>query len=114
MKIKIGQIGTGHAHASGKMATYRQSPDFEVVGVVENDPALKERAQAAAVYRDLPFLTTEELLNTPGLQAVAVETKVRDLLASDEKCLVAGKHIHIDKPAGESLAALQRLLSLAA
>ncbi|MCP4512986.1 MAG: gfo/Idh/MocA family oxidoreductase, partial [Fuerstiella sp.] len=37
-KIKVGQIGTKHAHASGKMATFRRFPDlFEVVGVVEAD-----------------------------------------------------------------------------
>ena len=32
MKIKYGQIGVGHAHAN-KMAVYRQSADWEVVGV---------------------------------------------------------------------------------
>ena len=34
-KIKIGQIGVGHAHASGKMRVYRASKEFEIVGVVE-------------------------------------------------------------------------------
>ena len=35
-RIRIGQIGTKHAHASGKMATMRKfSDDYEVVGVVE-------------------------------------------------------------------------------
>src|SRR5689334_19442291 len=28
-RIKIGQIGVGHAHAT-KLAAYRQSPDYEV------------------------------------------------------------------------------------
>ena len=43
--IKIGQIGTGHSHASGKMRVYRASPDFEVVGIVETDPLLRTAAE---------------------------------------------------------------------
>ncbi len=37
-KIKIGQIGTGHAHASGVFSQLRQTDDFEIVGIVENTP----------------------------------------------------------------------------
>ena len=33
-RVKIGQIGTTHAHAS-KLEVYRRSPDYEVVGIVE-------------------------------------------------------------------------------
>ena len=45
-KIKIGQIGVGHAHAAGKMDVYRKSPEYEVVGVVEPDEKLKRQAEA--------------------------------------------------------------------
>ena len=48
-------------------------------------------------------MTQEQLLNVPGLQAVLVETRVRDLLDTAEACVAAGKHVHLDKPAGESL-----------
>ncbi len=113
MKIKYGQIGVGHAHAN-KIAVYRQSPDWEVVGVVEPDPELRRRAEKDPLYRDLPFMTREQLLNTPGLQVVGVETLVRDLLDTAETCLAAGMHIHLDKPAGESLPQFQRLLDEAA
>src|SRR5712691_2378798 len=113
MKIKYGQIGVGHAHAN-KIAVYRQSPDWEVVGVVEPDPELRRRAEKDPLYRDLPFMTREQLFNTPGLQVVGVETLVRDLLDTAETCLAAGMHIHLDKPAGESLPQFQRLLDEAA
>ena len=113
MKIKYGQIGVGHAHAN-KIAVYRQSPDWEVVGVVESDPELRRRAEKDPLYRDLPFMTREQLFNTPGLQVVGVETLVRDLLDTAETCLAAGMHIHLDKPAGESLPQFQRLLDEAA
>src|SRR3954451_20896358 len=78
-RIQIGQIGVGHAHAS-KLAAYRRSADYEVVGVVEPDEALRKRAEATAAFRDVKWLSREQLLDTPGLQAVLVETRVADLL----------------------------------
>jgi predicted dehydrogenase len=112
-RIKIGQIGVGHAHA-GKLSVYRQSADYEVVGIAEPDAELRRRAETQAVYRDLPWMTQEQLLNVPGLQAVLVETRVRDLLNTAEVCVAAGKHVHLDKPAGESLPQFRRLLEAAA
>jgi predicted dehydrogenase len=112
-RIRVGQIGVGHAHAS-KLAVYRASPDYEVVGVVEPDGALRSQAEQTAPFRGLKWLTREQLLGTPGLQAVLVETRVRDLLANAEACVSAGPHVHIDKPAGESLPQLQRILDRAA
>ena len=41
--------------------------DFDVVGVVEPDPALRARAEKSGVYKDLKWMTQEQLLNTPGL-----------------------------------------------
>ena len=112
-KIKIGQIGVGHAHAS-KLSVYRASPDYEVVGIVEPDQDLKRRAETQAPYRDLTWMTQEQLLNVPGLEAVLVETRVRDLLGTAEACIAAGLHIHLDKPAGESLPQFERILESAA
>ena len=109
-KIRIGQIGTAHAHAGGKMDTLRASPDFEVVGIVEDDPARRAAAEKSATYAGLTWMSEEQLLNAPGLRAVAVETEVKQLLATAARCISAGKHLHLDKPAGESLPALRRLL----
>lgn len=111
--IKVGQIGVGHAHAT-KLAVYRRSPDYEVVGLVEPDPELRRRAEDNEAFRGLPWLTREQLLDTPGLQAVLVETRVRDLLENAAACVAAGKHVHIDKPAGESLPQFRALLDDAA
>ncbi len=108
-KIKIAQIGTGHPHAGGKMNTYRSSPDFEMVCVAEPDPALRSRAEKSSVYKDLPFVSVEKLLNTPGLKAVAIETEPEDLLIYAEKATDAGYHIHVDKPAGQSFPHFKRI-----
>src|SRR5688500_5482990 len=87
-KIKVGQIGVGHAHAT-KLEVYRKSDDYEVVGIVEPDKELRERAGGVAAYRDVPWLTEEQLLGVPGLQVVLVETRVRDLLATAARCVAA-------------------------
>jgi predicted dehydrogenase len=113
--IKVGQIGTAHAHASGKMATLRKlSRDFEVVGVVEPDPELRRECQDVSAYRGLKWISEDELLSTPGLQAVAVETAVADLVPTAARCIDAGMHIHLDKPAGESLSEFKRVMDQAA
>ena len=110
--IKVGQIGVGHAHAT-KLSVYRESSDYEVVGIVEPDEALRTTAQGNKAYQGLPWMTQEQLLNTEGLQVVLVETRVRDLLDVAETCVAAGKHIHLDKPAGESLPQFRNILESA-
>lgn len=61
---------------------------WEVVGVAAKDKA----------YDGVPLLTEEQLLGTPGLKAVAVETRVEDSCATALRCIQAGKHVHLDKP----------------
>ncbi len=113
-RIKVGQIGTAHAHASGKLQTVRKLADeFEVVGVVEPDAGLRRKAAENNAYRDIRWLSEEELLATRGLDAVLVETEVKQLLSTAKRCIDAGLSIHLDKPAGESLADFRRLLRVA-
>jgi predicted dehydrogenase len=112
-RIKIGQIGVGHVHAY-KLSVYRASTDYEVVGVVEPDQELRLQAEKETAYRGLPWMTQEQLLNVSGVQAVLVETRVRDVLNVAAACVEAGKHIHLDKPPGESIHHLRRILDIAA
>ena len=112
-KIRICQIGTAHGHAAGKLGTYRKSSDYEVVGLVEPDVKLRQQAESHSEFRDIPWMTVEQLLNVPDLQAVAIETEPRFLLSYAETCIDAGKHVHLDKPAGESLVQFRRILDKA-
>ena len=110
-RIRIGQLGTEHHHASAKMATLRKLIDhYEVVGVVEPDPAIRKKRENEAAYRGLKWMTEEELFNTKGLKAVAVETEVCDLTPAGMRCIQAGMHIHLDKPGGETLDPFKQLL----
>lgn len=80
---------------------------------MEPDAALREKARSQPAFRDLRWMSREELLDVPGLEAVLVETEVRDLLNAAELCVAAGKHVHLDKPAGTSLPQYRRLLDAA-
>jgi predicted dehydrogenase len=113
-RIKIGQIGVAHAHAAGKMSALRALSDcYDVVGVAERDPQLRKRCENRDPYVGLKWMTEEQLLGARGLRAVAVETEIRDLVPTAARCVAAGVHVHLDKPAGESLPAFQELLDAA-
>lgn len=108
-KIKVGQIGVAHGHAT-KLSVYRESPDYDVVGVVEPNQELRKRFQHHPAFKDLPWMTQDELLGQSGLKVVLVETSPKDNLAVARACVAAGKHIHLDKPAGESLVEFEKIL----
>jgi predicted dehydrogenase len=112
-KIKIAQIGTGHMHAYKIGTLHKLSDLFEVVAVADDDPKQREINENKGLYKDLPWMSTEELLAIPGLQAVLVETEEHDPLPYALRCVKAGKHVHLDKPAGESLADFKRILDIA-
>jgi predicted dehydrogenase len=110
--IKIGQIGMGHNHGAAKMQTFRKFPElFEIVGIApESDEWLEKRGGLAA-YEGLPILTEEALL--ARCDAVLVETEIPLLTATAQKCVDAGKHILMDKPASGTLAEFRKLLDTA-
>jgi len=112
-KIKIGQIGICHEHASGKIGALRKLSDlYEVVGVVDDRSTTAARFAGDNLdpYKGLTWLTEEELFAIPDLQAVAVETPNMDLVPTAIRCMERGLHLHMDKPAGDDLALFGRLL----
>ncbi|MHB8995492.1 MAG: Gfo/Idh/MocA family protein [Armatimonadota bacterium] len=107
-RIKIGQIGVRHEHASGKMDALRRLSDlYEVVGVVAEAGAAEV---AHPTYEGLERMTEEELFSVPGLQAIAVETDMTELVATATRCMERGLHMHLDKPGGEALEPFRQLL----
>lgn len=96
-KIKIGQIGLAHAHGEGKMHAVRKFPElFEVVGFSESNDELVKKSAEKDTYKGLSRMSEEELLSK--VDAVLVECEIKRLTEVAEKCIRAGKHIHLDKP----------------
>ncbi len=112
--LRVGMIGTAHSHASGKFAALRELPEhFEIVGLVEPDEKRRTALDKSVVYRDVSRMPEAELFKIPDLQAVVVETAVRDLVPTGQRVVDAGFHLHLEKPAGESLPEFEKLLNTA-
>lgn len=111
-KIKIGQIGIGHNHGGAKMAAVRKFPElFEVVGWSEENEEWVKRRGNNPEYADLPRLSADEVIAKSD--AVLVETDVWNLTETAQKCVDAGCHIHMDKPASGTLGEYRHLLDTA-
>ncbi len=112
-KIKIGQIGVCHEHAEGKIKTLRSMSDvFEIVGVVDDRSSRSAKFAGSNLtpYEGLKWVTEAELFNTPGLEAVAIETPNDDLVPTALRCLEHKLAMHMDKPAGYDLPLYDQLL----
>jgi len=94
-KIRVGTLGTGHSHYSGKLKALTESPDYEVAASVE----LNDAARA------------EELLHNPSIQLIVVECRAWEAVPWGRKVIDAGKHLHLEKPPGNDWAAFRELMS---
>lgn len=111
-KIKIGQIGLAHAHGEGKMNAVRKFPEiFEVVGYSESNDELVEKCSQKEAYKGLVRMSEEELLEK--VDAVLVECEIKSLVQVAEKCIKAGKHIHLDKPTTGSVEKYTEIINTA-
>jgi len=111
-RLKIGQIGIGHNHAGAKPLAVKKFPEmFELVGYSEDNERWIEKRGDMDYYEGVPRMSTDELIDK--CDAIMVETDVWDLTKTAQKCIDAGKHIHMDKPASGTLAEYKHLLDSA-
>lgn len=114
-RLRVAQIGTSHAHASGKMDALRSLPDlYDVVGFAEPIAARQAAAQKAKSFAGLKYLTEAEILADPSIRVVVIETTLEDSARAAMAALKAGKHIHLDKPGAEKHADFVALRRFAA
>ncbi len=112
-KLRIGHIGTKHDHSGGKLDCICKYPDlFEIVGIAEEDPVQYEAVKDHPVYRDVPFLSVEQLLNA-GCDCMMIEGFEYDIPYYAELCVKNGIAVHADKPAGRDLDVFRNVLKTA-
>ena len=88
----------------------RKYPElFDIVGVAESDSRRRREMQDTPAYRGLRWMTEEQIHTADDIVAIAVETDIDNLLPTAERCVEAGHHIHLDKPAGTSLDHFRRI-----
>ncbi|MBI5799612.1 MAG: Gfo/Idh/MocA family oxidoreductase [Verrucomicrobia bacterium] len=106
-RIRIGFLGCGHSHGISKVKLALTSPDWECVGIFEPDP----KPRTAAEKLGAKALSQEQVL--AASEVIAVECEAKDRYQMARAALLAGKHVHIEKPPSVTLAEFRELLGLA-
>jgi len=107
--VSIGFLGISHSHAEGKLAVVQASPAWRIAAVAETDPKLQEFAKS----KGIPVVSRQELLHHPDVQAIAVESAVRDHAPDGLAVIEAGKHLHLEKAPADTMAGFQKIVDLA-
>lgn len=108
-RIRVAMIGGGHSHAGGKSKILRESTDWDLAGIAEDDSKIRDPYTAAGVKS----LSIEAILSDPSIKVVAVESAVRDHHKHAKIALEAGKHVHVEKPPAHTMDGMAQLVKLA-
>lgn len=106
-RIKVGFLGTAHSHFKEKHKVILESPIWNLVGLCEEDEAVRTKGPAGANW-----MSAEELFS--AVDVVIVESAVHHHARDAKRALLADKHVHVEKPPAESMAEFAELLKLAA
>jgi predicted dehydrogenase len=108
-RIRIGVLGAAHPHASAKIQLLKNSPNFELVGVWEEDAKIRTTLEGTGVR----LLTRDQILGDSSIPVVAVESGVKTHAEQARMALEAGKHVHIEKPPAYRRGDLEKLVEIA-
>ena len=93
--------------AAPKLALLRNHPDFELVGVWDDDPKIREQVAGQGIE----VLSQDEVLARS--EVIAVESAVRDHAQHARIALTAGRHVHLEKPPSLTLDDFKAVVELA-
>lgn len=108
--IRVGLLGTKHSHATGKLKAMQNSPDYEIAGVCESDADARAKEEKDPRFHGLKWMSEEQLLSDRSIHLIVVECRVWEALAWGRKVIDAGKHLHLEKPPGNSWAPFKELV----
>lgn len=110
-KIRIAQIGTSvNSHGNQIFERIKTNELFEVVGYAFPENEREKFPQQMKMFEGFREMTVEEILSDPTIEAVTVETEEIYLTKYALLAAKAGKHIHMEKPGGVSLADFEKLI----
>ena len=114
MKIRLAQYGISHDHATGKAKTLKTNDDVDFAGVYEPSAEVRETLGANEAYEGVHwFSSAEEILDDDTIVGVAVQGRVSQNLKYAHAAVERGKHVWLDKPAGDDLEAFRAVLDIA-
>jgi predicted dehydrogenase len=107
-KIRAAMIGTGHGHAHSKILALQSMPGYEFVGVCRPD---KDDPAIGPAFKSVRWLNEAEILDDRSIEMVAMEfADAEQNLDYAQRCIRAGKWVHLDKPPGADIVGLRKLL----
>ncbi|MCY4596676.1 MAG: Gfo/Idh/MocA family oxidoreductase [Bryobacterales bacterium] len=109
-KIRAAVLGTQHGHVRGKLQAMIDSPDYEVVSICEHDPAVQEKQAADPLFEGQTWVSEDELLGDESIDLVVVECKPWEAIPWGQRVIAAGKHLHLEKPAGDTYEPFKELV----
>ncbi len=109
-KIRAAVLGTQHGHVRGKLQAMIDSPDYEVVCICEHDADVQSKQAVDPLYKGQTWVSESELLSDQSIDLVVVECKPWQAIPWGQKVLAAGKHLHLEKPAGDTFEPFKELL----
>ena len=110
----MAQYGIAHDHAHDKARVLGETEEVEFVGVYEPDKEKIERLGGQREYAGVHwFSSKDEMLEDKSIVAIAVEGEIFDNLGFAREALEHGKHVWLDKPAGNDLAEWRDVLDIA-
>lgn len=108
--IRAGILGTQHGHVRGKLQAMIDSPDYEVACICEHDPAIQKQQAGDPLYEGQTWVSEDELLSDESIDLVVVECKPWQAIPWGQKVIAAGKHLHLEKPAGDTYEPFKELV----
>ena len=111
-KIKVAQIGMSrYSHGLEVFKTLQKLDDlYEIVGYVLPEGEREKFPENMHVFDGYREMTVTEILDDPEIDAVLVETEEIYLTKYARMVAKAGKHLHMEKPGGQNLAAFEALI----
>lgn len=107
--VRAALLGTGHGHANSKARVLREMDSIHFVGVCRPDARDPIRGDE---FQRVTWLSLPQILDDPTVELVAVVgADAHWNLDYAQRCVQAGKHVHLDKPPGASLSGLRDLLA---
>ncbi|MDE0627685.1 MAG: Gfo/Idh/MocA family oxidoreductase [Bryobacterales bacterium] len=108
--VRIGFLGASHSHGDGKIRVAAGSPEYDIAGLWDNDPAVRARYEK----QGLSIVQPEEQLKDQAIEVIAVEGPVPDHARDGLRVVEAGKHLHLEKPPAQDVESLREILNVAA
>lgn len=110
-RIRTGLLLTDHGHTDGKLEAMVRLGDYEIVCACEPDQAVRRRRQSQPGFRELKWVSEDQLLADASIELVVVDSLwVAQLVRYGRKVIAAGKHLHLEKPPGNRIEPFRELV----